>query len=478
MKVSRYTLFVDDYPEKGESIAYHTRTQAMVKLNHCLRQTLNRLSVVGCQLSDFDAQTQENLKALNEMGIVVRDEEEEKERLEDFFRQIKYEPNTVAFEVTILTTYKCNFRCVYCFEESVKQDVFLDRQTSEAIINWLIKRTEKRGYKSIFIVFYGGEPLLNTEPIDYISRKMKEWADANGRRFNFAIITNGSLIKLALIDKWRKIGLDCVRVSLDGDREAHNKKRPFMNGSGSFDVIIRNIKSIIDKVKVGIAGNFDTENLESIPRLLDYLEQESLLHKLDRIGFSPIVPRLGKLNNPAAIELESCLAFFAKDGMFDATLWLRREFMRRGIKTEPGMAINICPLIMEDGGVAIDPKGVIYKCNSFLGYPEFSVGNVLNEGFNKQQKELLEIDAWRGCPEDCPYVPMCQGGCRFFSYLENKNLTDICCKRAYFERICPELIKLDYERETVKNNSKRVPSLSRGEREIKKKVKDETARFH
>ncbi|MFH1678575.1 MAG: radical SAM protein, partial [Candidatus Omnitrophota bacterium] len=357
MRLSRYALFVDDYPNKGESIVYHTRTQAMVKLDNNMRQALKQLSVDGCRLSDFDAQTQENLKALNETGVVVKDEREEKEKLEDFFRQLKYEPDTVAFEVTILTTYKCNFRCVYCFEESVKQDVFLDKQTSEQIINWLIKRAEKRGYKSIFIVFYGGEPLLNTGPIDYIGQEMKEWAEANGVRFNFAIITNGSLINPAMIDKWRETGLDCVRVSLDGDKEAHDKKRPFAHGRGSFDVIIKNIKSIIDKVQIGIAGNFDTENLESIPRLLDYLEQEGLLAKMGRIGFTPIVPRLGKLNNPAAIELESCLAFFARDGMFDATLWLRREFMRRGIKPEPGMAINICPLIMEDGGIAIDPRG-------------------------------------------------------------------------------------------------------------------------
>ncbi|MFH1678196.1 MAG: radical SAM protein [Candidatus Omnitrophota bacterium] len=447
MNLSRYTLFVDDFPEKGASIAYHTRTQAMVKLNQETRGVLERISSIKNQESSIDARMRDNLNTLNEMGIVVKDEQEERERLADFFRQIKYEPNTLAFEVTILTTYKCNFKCIYCFEESVKEDVFLDKQTSGLIVSWLIKRAQRRGYKSIFLVFYGGEPLLNTAPIDCIGRAMKQWAEANGVKFNFAIITNGSLINPALIEKWRGIGLDSIRISIDGDREAHNKKRPFSSGRGSFDVIIDNIKRIIDIVKVGIAGNFDLENLNTIPRLLDYLDQEGILSKLDRIGFSPIVPRLGSRNNPAAIELGSCLSFFAKDGMFDATLWLRREFMKRGLNTDPGMAINSCPLIMEDGGLAIDPKGVIYKCNSFLGYPEFSIGNVVKEEFNPRQKEFLETDAWKRCPDDCPYVPMCQGGCRFFSYLENKNLTDICCKRPYFDRICPELIKLDYERE-------------------------------
>ncbi len=453
MKLSRYTLLVDDYPQKGECIAYHTRTQAMVRLNSQMRGILRRLASVDCLLSDFSPGVRDELSLLNEMGILVDDELQERQRLDDFFRQIKYEPNILEFEVTLLTTYKCNFRCVYCFEESVKDDISLDKQRSDMIIRWLINRIHRRGYRRLFLVFYGGEPLLNAEPIDYIGRILKHWAARNGVAFNFGIITNGSLIKPQLIDRWREIGLDSIRVCIDGDREAHNKKRPFINGAGTFDLIIENVRRVVDRVKVGVVGNFDKENLGSIPGLLDYLEQQELLYKLDTIDFSPIVSRLGGKDNPAAIELGECLSFFARDGMFDATMWLRRELIARGIDANPGMAINSCPLIMEDGGVAIDPEGVIYKCNSFLGYPEFSVGNVREDDFNYRHREFMEIEAWRRCPDDCPYVPMCQGGCRFFCYLENKNLTDICCKRGYFDRICPELIKLDYQREISKREN-------------------------
>jgi uncharacterized protein len=105
---------------------------------------------------------------------------------------------------------------------------------------------------------------------------------------------------------------------------------------------------------------------------------------------------------------------------------------------------------MQDGGVTIDPKGLIYKCNSLLGYPEFSVGDVRNEDFNEKQQDFLNIDAWDKCPPDCPYVPMCQGGCRLFSYLEHSNFSSLSCKREYFDRISPELIKLEYERLILK----------------------------
>lgn len=437
MKLSRFNLWVEDYPNKDEYLLFNTRTQALIKVNNTFKEELDSLT---------GEQIRENITALRENGIIVEDEKEEDAKLKDFFRQLKYESQGLSLEVTILTTYSCNFRCVYCFEESVRDNVFLDKDNSTLIVKWLINRAEERNIKRIHLVFYGGEPLLNIGPIYDISWHMKEWADKNRVGFFFSIITNGSLLSPGLVDKFLAVGLKSVRVTLDGYRETHDRKRPFANGKPSFDVIMDNIKGIIGKTGVEIAGNFDRENLSSIFRLLDYLEEENLLHRLGRILFSPIVPRLGPKDNPGAIELRECLSFLEKDGLFDETVAIKKELMRRGVDTHTGLAVNACPLIMEDGGVTIDPKGVIYKCNSLLGYPEFSIGNVRTDGFNDNFKDFLDIDAWDRCPKECPYIPMCQGGCRFFSYLENKNFKDLCCKKDYFERVVPELIKLEYDK--------------------------------
>ena len=167
---------------------------------------------------------------------------------------------------------------------------------------------------------------------------------------------------------------------------------------------------------------------------------------MDYVTFAPIIPRLGPKDKPSAIELSHCLSFLEKDGLLHEVLGIKKELLRRNLKLRTsGLAINACPLTMQDGGVAIDPKGIIYKCNSLLGYPEFSVGDVRSEDFNERHEEFLNADAWDKCPKDCPYVTMCQGGCRFFSYLEHNNFSDLSCKREYFDRITPELIKLEYD---------------------------------
>lgn len=445
MKLSRFNLWVENYPEEGKHLLFNSRTQALIKINQELKEALGNIK--SLQPSAFSLQLKENLKALKENGIIVEDENEEKAKLKDLFRQLKYESDKLTFEATILTTYSCNFRCVYCFEESVKDKIFMDKETSDLVIRWLISRAEKRNLKKVYLVYYGGEPLLNIRPIYDISWHMQEWAQKKGVDFSFGITTNGSLIYPDLIDKFLTVGLAEVRISIDGDREAHNKKRPFSDGQPTFDIIIDNIKGIINKVKVAIAGNFDRQNFSSISRLLDYLEREGMLHKLDYLIFAPIVPRLGPKDNPSAIELSHCLSFLEKDGLFNEVISIKRELLRRKLKLRTsGLAINACPLTMQDGGVTIDPKGLIYKCNSLLGYPEFSVGDVRNEDFNDKHQDFLNIDAWDKCPPDCPYVPMCQGGCRLFSYLEHSNFSSLSCKREYFDRITPELIKLEYEK--------------------------------
>ena len=452
MKLSRFNIFVPDYQSPGDYLLFNSRTQALIRISPDFKQELE--DFVLPEACGNCAQVRQNLASLKNNGILVEDEQEEQAKLDDFFRQLKYEPCGLSFEATILTTYSCNFKCVYCFEESIKENVFLDEPTADLIVSWLINKVRERKLKRLFLVFYGGEPLLNTAPIYKISRSLYDWAEKQQVEFGFSIITNGSLITPELIERLSEVGLKEVRVSIDGDRQTHDSKRPFKDGSATFELILKNIKQVIGKVKIGLAGNFDRESFSGVLRLLDYLDQEGLLYRFSSIGFAPIVPRLGSKANPGAIELAECSAFISKDGLFEETISLKKQLLRRGLEADTGLAINACPLFMQDAGVTIDPKGVIYKCNSLLGYPEFSVGNVRDLEYNEKFQEFLNLDAWKKCPGDCPYVPMCQGGCRFFSYVENGNFTDLACKREYFDRIIPDLIKLEYE----KLKSKPVPA--------------------
>lgn len=446
MKLSRFNIWVTDYPRAGAHLIFNTRTHALIKVNQEFKDALENLSLAGVGSNGHSMLDADTLRALENNGIIVAGERHEDEKINDFFRQLQYEECPDAFETTILTTFNCNFRCVYCFEESVKDNVMMDKATSDRAIRWLITKMESRRHTRLFIVYYGGEPLMNIRPIYDISWHMQAWAGANGAEFAFGIITNGSLLSRHLIDIFRTVGLKEVRVSIDGSREFHDAMRPFADGRPSFDVIMKNIRSIIGTVEVGIAGNFDRKNVASIPAFLDYLENEGLLHKLQKIDFAPLAPRLGPKHNPGAIELNHCLSMFGADGVADELVEIKKELLRRGVLSHTGLAINGCSLVMRDAGITIDPRGLLYTCNALVGYPEFSVGSVHTRDLNERSADFMRGLPWQKCPRDCAYLPMCQGGCRFFSFLENNNFSDISCKRAYFDRMTPELVKLEYQK--------------------------------
>ena len=71
------------------------------------------------------------------------------------------------------------------------------------------------------------------------------------------IITNGLLLTEEVVDRLLPYGLNGVKVTLDGDRDTHNRMRPLRGGQGTFDRIIENVRKVAGKVRIAIGGNFD-----------------------------------------------------------------------------------------------------------------------------------------------------------------------------------------------------------------------------
>src|SRR3989338_2719068 len=200
MKLSRWTLFVQDYPAKGDYIAYNTRSQAIIVINEELKKILEGLGDSPINRdSPHLSEIEQNLKVLEEMGIVVEDDVNEAESLEYWFDKMKYE--TAGLHVTILTTYDCNFACSYCFEEAVKKKVYLNLEVASQIVSWITNVASKHHSHKIELVFYGGEPMLNLTAIEYISKTIGEWAKERWVKFGFNMVTNGSLLTSEAADR-------------------------------------------------------------------------------------------------------------------------------------------------------------------------------------------------------------------------------------------------------------------------------------
>src|SRR5581483_8176156 len=119
--------------------------------------------------------------------------------------------------------------------------------------------------------------------------------DARGVTLKISIITNGLLLTSDVVDRLLPYGLYGVKVTLDGDRDTHNRMRPLRGGQGTFDRIIQNIRAVADRVPIAIGGNFDESSVDSYPALLDFLKEQTFADKLIKVNFKPVIR-----NQPAA----------------------------------------------------------------------------------------------------------------------------------------------------------------------------------
>ncbi|MBI4970387.1 MAG: radical SAM protein [Candidatus Omnitrophica bacterium] len=448
MKLSRFTYIVDDYPEPTKSLVFNGRTEALIVLNHDVRELLRKLPTPTESLTEIEQQA---LHQLAQQGIVSPREIDENKIMEDWFHQFRY--STKQMEVMILTTYNCNFACPYCFEEGVKDKKYLHEPKADQIIEWMQQKALKNNPKEIHIIFYGGEPLLNIPIIEYIGSRMKSWSGEHGIKFFFSLVTNGSALTAKVADRLVPCGLKVAKITIDGPKEIHDKFRPFLNGKGSFDIIMENIKAVADKLQVTIGANFNSHSYPYLFQLLDYLEREGLREKIALIDFKPITDR----PNQVIADVTACPTHETDPEYADQVLNIKREFMKRGFKTSEPMGTNFCEFKAGEMKSIVDTNGIIYKCPSMVGLPQFGCGTVEQElTQNVMFQNLMKmkiVDFEKQC-KTCEFIPICAGGCNWMSYLRKKDYTKVYCEKKLYKKTIQDMVKLKYEQEMLRKKRK------------------------
>lgn len=341
-----------------------------------------------------------------------------------------------AFLMTVLNL-DCNLACRYCYEGAQRGKHFMSPETAVLLTEFAEKHWLHHG-KDLCLELYGGEPLLSLDLVRHIAGRLTRSAAASGREFTCTLVTNGTLLTKSVVRELTQIGLKRVRVTLDGPRENHDCFRPCVSGAGSFDVIVGNLKEISCLVDIGISGNFTRDNYRDFPLLLDYLAAEGLTPaKVSSVQFGPVVETLGEHFIPEFSE--GCVSS-SEAWLMEASLFLREEILRRGFFT-PRVAPTICMIELRDN-LVVYYDGTLYKCPAFIGCEGLAVGRL--ESGVRDYRESHALDVWKKdtCLE-CPYLPLCFGGCRFLKLLRDGALDGVDCRKAYFDATLEELVLQD-----------------------------------
>jgi uncharacterized protein len=156
-------------------------------------------------------------------------------------------------ELVLEITQKCNLRCTYCvYSESypgvrgynpkdMSEDTAL--KAIDLYFSLLKEGRAYNPYREPSIAFYGGEPLLNFELIKTCIHHVTE----NYTDFNpyFVMTTNSTLLSKEIAAFLSEYNCEIV-LSIDGPKTEHDRNRVFAGGTGSFDLIMENVKSLAD----------------------------------------------------------------------------------------------------------------------------------------------------------------------------------------------------------------------------------------
>jgi len=171
---------------------------------------------------------------------------------EDLKDQFLRSPH-LARQLILNVTEDCNLRCKYCiYSDNYKltrkpSKNVMTLETGKKAIDYFFKLNEKLASrnpgKKISIGFYGGEPLLSLSTID----KLVQYAQKNTPlHLSFHMTTNGMLLNDEVADFIVKNKI-MLAISLDGDKENHDRNRVTVNGRGSFDIVYNNIKRFLER---------------------------------------------------------------------------------------------------------------------------------------------------------------------------------------------------------------------------------------
>ncbi|MEG1312071.1 MAG: radical SAM protein [Romboutsia sp.] len=297
---------------------------------------------------------------------------------------------------TIVVTEDCNLRCSYCYEGDNKNTSKMNFQTADKVINFIAKKINEESddvYQPI-VIFHGGEPLLNFEIIKYIYNKLNNVVKKNIR---YDMTTNGTILNDE-IEEFILNNIDALSISLDGIKESHNKFRIFANGSGSYDIVIKNARRLLSK-----SSNLRVRMTFSMNTVKYMYESVKEMHKM---GFKYIVPALDKLSQWDEHSIKTL------ENQVDKVVAYKKENIEAKISTADIITLNTKKGDCFGGVVSfcIGSKGLVYPCAYAIGKDEFIIGNVNNTNscLNKSKiEEMININ--RVGSENCK-------GCTRYEY--------------------------------------------------------------
>jgi len=321
-------------------------------------------------------------------------------------------PAGAPFKVDLAITYKCNNRCVHCYNEESRR-----LMPSLSRVEWLRVLDRVHAIGIPHLIFTGGEATLHPDLPELISYSEDKGAitglNTNGRKLADPSFVN------ALVSS----GLDHVQITLASCRkEIHNG----VTQAESFLETVAGIRNAVSSPLHLVTNTTLTR------RNADHIEETiEFIHSLGvrTFALNGMIHSGCGFHSPDAIPAEEMAP------ILDSIRELAAEKGMRFLWYTPTEYCRLSPVDLELGpkrcnaaeySICIEPNGDVLPCQSYYESAGNILGNPWEEIWNSDLflgfRSRREDPVGAGLPEKCagcPDLPLCGGGCP----LERKAVT-------------------------------------------------------
>ncbi len=341
-------------------------------------------------------------------------------------------------------TERCNWRCGHCYQNKdfIKKE--MSRKELAKVLNQYIFLIKKWGLSKKFarINITGGEPMIRKDFLNF-ARSLGDNVDL----FEWALLTNGSLLTKKNIKKLKDYNIVACQVSLEGEEKTNDKIR----GKGSFKKILKAIEMLVDaNIKTVVSLTLTKENIKDVP---------ALAKRLGGMGVStlgvrrPISWGRGKKLKNSILEPKELKNFYRQVLEANKSLIKEKSSLRISTGCESGLfnsemgelsIKNYCGII-EGRIMVIMPNGDIYPCRRL----PIKLGNIKKDTMkdvyfgSEKLADLRNLNNAHIFCKKCSNFDLCFGGapCVKYCYAGKLFVPDVQCYKYYKKLENPEFFK-------------------------------------
>ena len=292
-----------------------------------------------------------------------------------------------VFELIVLPTEQCNFRCTYCYEDFVVRA--MPSSVVEATKALVSARAD--GSNDLVLSWFGGEPLLAKEVVLDVSRHAHECYRRVGRAVQGHMTTNGYLLDPPTFESLVNHDIRYYQITLDGDEQWHDQRRITQGGRGTFQSIWRRLIDLRDLTaqwqgvdfQIMVRVHYDGASVGSLPAFVTRLADAFS----GAPGFVVNLHELETLGGPH----DGDLVQLTRDQR-DLVNAQAERLAERGLLTLVAAAIEdyVC-YASKANSLIIRADGRIAKCTVALADERNEVGRIGGDGTISWERDRLDL---------------------------------------------------------------------------------------